>query len=137
MKPIYLTALLACGVAALSSHAAPTVANTSARHAKALHFARGAHILSVRESLSGSQHRFYTLQMNAAQHLKISAVSGAKSGLVPLLFVTPPCGKYNGDKTATYNEDSSRKGTYRIEVAANHMASESNHGAFVLRVEAY
>ena len=115
------------------------MSNTSARHAQTLHFARGAHTLSVRQSLSGVQHRFYTLQVNAGQHLKISAVSDSKtkSGLVPLIFVTPPCGKFNGDKTATYSEDSSRKGNYRIEVAANQMASRANHGAFVLRVEAY
>ena len=123
----------------MSSHAAPKPTNDSARQAQALHFARGARTLSVRGNISGGQRRFYTLQMNAGQHLKISAQSDAKtkSGLVPLLFVTPPCGKYNGDKTASYNEDSSRKGNYRIEVAANQMASNANHGAFVLRVEAY
>ena len=137
MKTIIFSALLACGVAAVSSHAAPTTANTSAHHAQALHFARGNHELNVRENLSGINHRFYTLQVNAGQHLKISAESGAKSGLVPLIFVTPPCGKFNGDKTATYNEDSSRKGNYRIEVGANQMASKSDHGAFVLHVEAY
>lgn len=139
MKTIHLSALLACGVAAISSHAAPAPTNISARHARALHFARGAHTLSVRQTINGAQHRFYTLQLKAGQHLKISAQSDAKTKLqlVPLLFVTPPCGKYNGDKTATYNEDSSRQGTYRIEVAANQMASIANHGAFVLRVEAY
>ncbi len=139
MKPLFACATLTCGLIALGASAAPGAANTSARHAEALHFARGAYKLSVGESIRGSQHRFYTLQMNAGQHLKISAESDdkTKSGLVPLIFVTPPCGKYNGDKTATYAEDSSRKGNYRIEVAANQMASRANHGAFVLRVEAY
>ena len=119
--------------------AAPKAANTSARHAQALHFARGAYTLDRRATLSGSQHRFYTLKMNAGQHLKISAQSDGKSGsqLVPLIFVTPPCGKFNGDKTARYAEDSSRAGSYRIEVAANQMASKANQGAFVLHVEAH
>ena len=134
MKPIFISALLACGVAAGISHAAPKPANTSARHAQALHFARGTYKLNVRQTLSGVQHRFYTLSMNSGQHLKISASSDSQ--LVPIIFVTPPCGKFNGDKTANYSEDSSRKGIYRIEVATNLMASNADHGAFILRVEA-
>lgn len=134
MKSILLSAILACGVATNCSHAAPRSANTSSRHPQMLHFARGADKLSVRETISGSQHRFYTLKVNAGQHLKISAESDSQ--LVPIIFVTSPCGKFNGDKTATYSEDSSRNGIYRIEVATNLMASNANHGAFVLRVEA-
>ena len=140
IEPLFVAVLLAGGVATLSSHAAPvSVTNTSASHAQALHFARGATKLSLSGNIKGSQHRFYTLRMNAGQHLKISAQSDAKtkSGLVPLIFVTPPCGEFNGDKTAIYTEDSSRKGDYRIEVAPNQMASTANHGAFVLHVEAY
>lgn len=139
MKIIPILVLLAYGVATATSHAAPGHSHDSARHTQTLHFARGSHQLSIRDTIRGSQRRLYTLKMNAGQHLKISAASDAKtkSQLVPLIFVTPPCGKYNGDKTANYHEDSSRKGIYRIEVAANMMASNANHGEFVLHVEAY
>lgn len=138
MKSILLLTVLLGGVAVTTSHAAPDKSNISTRHAQTLHFARGAHKLNVRNTIRGPQHRFYTLKMKAGQHLKISVESDAKthSQLAPLIFVTPPCGKYNGDKTAIYNEDSSRKGIYLIEVAANTMASNANSGAFVLRVEA-
>ena len=137
-KTIFVSALLACGVAAYSSHAAPKPANTSARHAQALHFARGAYKLSVTGNLN-QNNRFYTLKVNAGQHLKISARSAGKpdSYVVPLIFVTPPCGKYNGDKTFNYSEDSSRAGTYKIRVGANSMASTATSGNFVLSVEAY
>ena len=141
MKPLFVSATLAC-VLSVGALAAPRAANTSARHARALHFARGAYTLSVRDTINNSNHasRFYTLKMNAGQHLKISAKSVAKDpdhALVPLIFVTPPCGKYNGDKTFNYNEDSSRAGTYQIEVAANSMASTATQGAFELNVSAY
>lgn len=135
MKPIFIFVLLALGVATTSSHAAPKPANTSAQHAQALHFARGAYKLNVRQTLSDAQHCFYTLSMNAGQHLKISAESDSQ--LVPIIFVTPPCGKFNGDKTNSYSEDSSRSGTYKIEVATNLMASNAQKGAFVLNVSAY
>ena len=135
-KPIFTCAALICGLA-LSSTAAPKTTNTSARHAQALHFSRGATNLSVRGTLDKGQNRFYTLKMNAGQHLKISAVPDSKSQVVPLIFVTPPCGKFNGDKTNTYSEDSSRAGTYKIEVATNLMASNAHKGAFILKVSAY
>jgi len=137
-KQIFIGTALACSLVA-GAVAAPKADNISVRHAWALHFARGANTLSVRGNINGSQRRFYTLKMNAGQHLKIRAESDekTKSGLVPLILVTPPCGKYNGDKTSTYSEDSSRQGNYRIEVAANQMASRANHGAFVLHVQAY
>ena len=139
MKPIFACAIALSGLTIASADAAPRAANTSARHAKALHFARGAYTLSERATIRGSQHRFYTLRVNAGQHLKISAQSEtkSKSQLVPLIFVTPPCGKFNGDKTNAYAEDSSRAGIYRIEVTANQMASVENQGAFVLNIAAY
>ena len=133
MKPILLAALVS-GLAAAVVSAAPQATNISVRHAQPLHFARGATKLSVRGTLDGN-HRFYTLKMNAGQHLKISAVGQDK--VVPMIFVTPPCGKFNGDKTASYVEDSSRAGTYKIEVATNLMASNARKGAFVLKVSAY
>ena len=133
MKPILLAALIG-GFAAVSVSAAPKTTNVSAYHAQALHFARGATELSVRGVLNGNS-RFYTLKMNAGQHLKISAAGQEK--VVPLIFVTPPCGKFNGDKTNSYAEDSSRAGTYKIEVATNLMASNARKGAFVLKVSAY
>ena len=99
MKPLFAAVLLASGVATNGSHAAPQFANTSARHARALHFARGAYKLNVTGNLNKNS-RFYTLKVNAGQHLKISARSAGSrnSAVVPLIFVTPPCGKYNGDK---------------------------------------
>ena len=124
MNRVFSCAALVCGLG-FSALAAPKAANTSSRHAQALHFARGATNLSVRGTLNGNR-RFYTLKMNAGQHLKISAAGQQK--VVPLIFVTPPCGKFNGDKTATYSEDSSRAGTYKIEVGTNLMASEAARG---------
>ena len=135
MKPTFVCAALACGLA-LSSSAAPKSANTSASHAQGLHFARGATDLSVRGVLDKGKNRFYTLKVNAGQHLKISAAPDAKSQVVPLIFVTPPCGKFNGDKTDAYSEDSSRAGIYQIEVATNLMASNAQKGAFILKVSA-
>lgn len=137
-KRFFIGAVLVCGLVA-GAVAAPKTDNVSTRQARALHFAHGATTLNVRDNISGSQHRFYTLKMKAGQHLKIRVQSDekTKSGLVPLIFVTPPCGKYNGDKTSTYSEDSSRAGNYRIEVAANQMASRASYGAFVLHIEAY
>ena len=136
MKPIFASSILVCGLA-LCSVAAPKMANTSARHAQTLHFARNATNLSVRGTLNKGMNRFYTLKMNAGQHLKISAQSAEKSRVVPLIFVTPPCGKFNGDKTNSYSEDSSRAGTYKIEVATNLMASNAQKGDFILKVSAY
>ncbi len=133
---LFAGAVAAMGGAAIG-HAAPRPANTSASHAQALHFARGAYKLSVTGNLN-QNNRFYTLKVNAGQHLKISAHSAGTpdSYVVPLIFVTPPCGKYNGDKTFSYSEDSSRAGTYRIKVGANSMASRATSGNFVLNVEA-
>lgn len=138
MNKLFLSAGLICCLLPIAATAAPKTANTSARHAQALHFARGADNLSVRDSL-GTANRFYTLKMNAGQHLKISAVSDVKthSQVVPLIFVTPPCGKFNGDKTNSYAEDSSRAGIYKIEVATNLMASNARNGKFVLKVSTY
>ena len=138
MKKFSLTAVLTCCLLPIAATAVPKAANTSIRHAQTLHFARGASSLSVRDSL-GDAHRFYTLKMKAGQHLKISVVSDAKthSQVVPLIFVTPPCGKFNGDKTNSYSEDSSRTGVYKIEVATNLMASNARQGKFVLKVSAY
>ena len=138
MKTFLAGMVLTCGFLVCGVQAAPQSANTSARHAQALHFARGAYELTYVGTLSKT-HRFYTLRMNAGQHLKISAQPDAKSGsqVVPLIFVTPPCGKYNGDKTNAYAEDSSRAGIYKIEVAANQMASKAAVGRFVLHVAAH
>lgn len=135
MKPTFVCAALVCGLV-LSGTAAPKSANTSARHAQALHFARGATALSVRGVLDKGRNRFYTLKMNAGQHLKISAAPAAKSQVVPLIFVTPPRGKFNGDKTNVYSVNSSRAGIYKIEVATNLMASNAQKGAFILKVSA-
>ena len=139
MNKISLLAVLTCGLLPLAATATPKPANTSARHAQSLHFARGATQLSVRGSLNQNVNRFYTLKMNAGQHLKISAISDAKthSRVVPLIFVTPPCGQFNGDKTNAYAEDSSRAGIYKIEVKTNLMASNARSGNFVLKVSAY
>ena len=138
MKPIFACAILAGGLLVSGANAAPRAPNTSALHAQALHFARGATKLSVTGNLN-SNSRFYTLKVNAGQHLKISAHSAGtpNSYVVPLIRVTPPCGKYNGDKTFSYSEDSSRSGVYRIEIGVNSMASQSASGKFVLNVSAY
>ena len=138
MKPLLICAALASGLLVSGADAAPKAPNTSARHAQALHFARGAYKLSVTGNLNGNN-RFYTLKVNAGQHLKISAhsVGTPDSYVVPLIFVTPPCGKYNGDKTFSYSEDSSRAGVYKIRVGANSMASTATSGNFVLDVSAY
>ena len=138
MKPILVCAALVGGLFVSDVNAAPAAPNVSARHAQVLHFARGAYKLSVRGNLNHNS-RFYTLKVNAGQHLKISAHSAGtrESYVVPLIFVTPPCGKYNGDKTFKYEEDSSRAGTYKIEVGVNQMATQAQKGDFVLNVEAY
>ncbi len=138
MNKLSLTAILTCCLLPIAATAAPKAANISAGHAQSLHFARGATNLSVRGSLDKNIVRFYTLKMNAGQHLKISAISDAKthSRVVPLIFVTPPCGKFNGDKTNSYAEDSSRAGTYKIEIKMNLMASNALKGNFVLKVSA-
>ena len=138
MFPLLLAGAVAAMGGAMTSHAAPQASNTSASHAQALHFARGAYKLSITGNLN-QNNRFYTLRVKAGQHLKISAHSAGtpNSYVVPLIFVTPPCGKYNGDKTSSYSEDSSRAGTYRIRVGANSMASTATSGNFVLNVEAY
>ena len=135
MKPIFACAALICGFA-LSSTAAPKTANTSARHAQALHFTRGATNLSVRGTLNQNS-RFYTLKVNAGQILKISVRPAGEGHMRPLIIVTPPCGKFNGDKTFTYSEDSSRAGIYKIEVGINSMASDAPKGDFILKVSAY
>ncbi len=139
MNKLFLPAVLTCCLLPIVATATPKAANTSARHAQSLHFRRGATNLSVRGSLGENVNRFYTLKMNAGQHLKISAISDAKthSQVVPLLFVTPPCGQFNGDKTNSYAEDSSRAGIYKIEVKTNLMASNARNGNFVLKVSAY
>jgi hypothetical protein len=111
----------------------------SAASPQRLHFARGTTTLSVRGHINGNQRRFYILRTRARQHLRISAVPDRKdlrTALVPLIFVTPPGGKYDGDKTADYTTKSSRAGDYRIEVAANKMASNGDRGDFILRVTA-
>lgn len=133
MNKFFLFAVLNCLLPIVAT-AAPKPANNSARHAQALHFSRGAHNLSV-YGILGNGHRFYTLKMNAGQILKISAVSDSQ--VVPIIFVTPPCGQFNGDKTNAYAEDSSRAGVYKIEVATNLMASNAQYGKFVLKVSAY
>lgn len=138
MKPFALILAVAPGLVA-PSLAAPDHANTSPRHAEPLHFARGATHLTVRGFLGASNARFYTLKIRAAQKLTIRAESRSKNpdaALVPLLFVTPPRGRYNGDKTAIYTSNSTRAGTYRIEVKANQMASTATSGPFLLRISA-
>lgn len=137
MNKSSLAAVLTCCLLPVAASAAPKN-NASPRRAQALHFARGANNLSVRSSLGKDNNRFYTLKMNAGQHLKIRAVPDAKthSQVVPLIFVTPPYGKFNGDKTNSYDEDSSRAGIYKIEVRTNLMASNAPKGKFVLKVSA-
>ncbi len=136
MKPFLLFAALTLSAASLQ--AAARAANLSPRAATPLHFARGATTLVVRGHLSGSQSRFYTLQARAGQSLKIRVSPDTKRELtlVPLLKVTPPRGHYDGDKTALYTSPSSRAGTYRIEIAANLMASGARSGPFILLISA-
>jgi hypothetical protein len=135
MKISILAATLLLGVS--TSFAAPS--NTSPSHPKRLYFARGAVNLAAVGHIQGAQHRFYVVKMGAGQKLEIKAEALSKNpdkALVPLIFVTPPQGKYDGDKTAIYQTKSSRAGDYKIEVGANLMASNSNRGDFLLRVRA-
>lgn len=144
MKPLlFCAALIFCGIgrpdSLLPASAAPRSAALSPRRAHRLHFARGATTLSVRGFLSGSQHRVYVLKTRAGQRLRISVRSASHnpdSALVPLLFVTPPRGRFNGDKTAIYTSNSTRAGDYQIEIAANSMASTARSGRFILRISA-
>ena len=134
MKPfIFCGALIFCGTLAF---AAPKSAKLSPRPAPTLRFARGATSLEVRGFLSGLQSRVYWLETRAGQKLRISVSPASKRRLqlVPLVFVTPPRGHYNGEKTATYASNSTRAGFYKIEVRANSMASNARSGSFVLRV---
>ncbi|PQV64398.1 hypothetical protein B1R32_10579 [Abditibacterium utsteinense] len=136
MKPfIFCGILIFCGAPV---GAAPR-ANTSPQRPQALHFARGATSLAVRGFLGHSQNRFYTLKTRAGQKLRIRADSAPRTsgyGIVPLLAVTPPRGKFNGDKTAIYATNSSRSGIYKIRISTNLMASNGPSGDFVLRVSA-
>lgn len=134
-------AFIFCGIGLfccdLPIWAAPQSANTSLRHAQSLHFARGATLLCVRGFLANSQHRFYTVKIGAGQRLRFNAASASQnpdSYIVPLIAVTPPRGKFNGDKTAIYTSNFTRAGVYKIRVSTNSMASNARAGTFVLRV---
>jgi hypothetical protein len=118
---------------------AATRPNIPTSHPQRLHFAGGKATLSVRATLKGAQRRTYLLRVGAGQHLKIKVLptnKNWKAALVPLVFVTPPGGKYDGDKTVYYVTDSTRAGDYKIEVGANLMASNANSGAFELNIAA-
>lgn len=121
-----------CGLAGIVPAAARPNASPSQ-----LHFARGANSLTVRGHLSKGARPVYLLRVREGQILTIRAQSTSKrvdSGVVPLIFVTPSGGKYDGDKTSEYHTSSSRAGDYRIEVAVNQMASNGKEGDFLLRV---
>lgn len=122
------------------AHAAPRAANLSnlsPLHARRLYFAPGTTTLRVRGHLSGSQHRFYLLKTRANQRLQIRVAPASRGQLVPLLFVTPPRGHFDGDKTAAYTTNRTRAGDYRLEIAANLMASNARSGPFSLTIRAH
>lgn len=128
-------AAMDCGLAGIVPAAARPTASQSQPHQ--LHFARGANWLTVRGHLGKGERPVYRLRVREGQILTIRAQSTSKridSGVVPLLFVTPPGGKYDGEKTSEYHTPSSRAGDYRIEVAVNQMASNGREGDFLLRV---
>jgi hypothetical protein len=129
MKSLFLFAALTLGLA--PGFAAPRRASYPVQR---LYFQRSATQLHLRAFLSGDQNRTYLLKVRGGQHLKISVEGEKPYGMVPLLFVTPPRGQYDGEKTATYETQRTQAGDYRIVIGHNLMASNERSGYFVLKV---
>ncbi|RYG70288.1 hypothetical protein EON80_08240 [bacterium] len=138
MKSPILLAGLILGIATYS-YAGPS--NHAQPQPQRLHFARGTNSLVIKGHLGKRYPRpVYIVKTQAGQRLTIRAQGLSKSvdkSIVPLIFVTPPQGKYDGDKTAEYHTDSTKAGDYRIEVGVNQMATNAHNGPFELRVYAH
>ncbi len=98
-----------------------------------VHFRPGTHSTILRGySTPKNPDHIYIVHARRGQTLKMS-ISSSTRGFVPMLFITSPSGiNLIEDKRYDYTARLKESGDYRIRVAVNQMATDTNSGHYRL-----